>query len=1158
MHVIQTYLSTVQQDFSTGHAVKETSYYPHLSVLFNEIGKTLTPKAFCVTNIANRGAGLPDGGFFSASQRKSVEKNSDAKVKENPLLAMLPERGVLEVKGAAQDLDELKNSAQVKKYLDKYGQVLITNLRQFALLERDENGKLAEVERFTLADSADKFWKLDAQMFGQDRGEECAEFLKRCLLSGAPLNSPQDVAAFLASYAREARLRLERADINALLPLKSALEQVLGVAFESDDSKLSTKEQQERGDRFFRATLVQTLFYGLFSAWLSHVEENPGQPFNWKAAQWSLHVPAVSILFEQLMQKSQLQSMGLQNLIELAARTLNCVQTKAFFEKWESALAVQYFYEPFLEKFDPVLRKQLGVYYTPPEIVKYMVERVHRVLVSELNRPLGLADPDVVVLDPCCGTGAYVVETLRLIAETLKANGAGAFLAHDLKTAVVGNSAENKEPRIFGFEILPAPFVVAHHGVATLMKNYSAELQGEERAAIYLTNALTGWTEEPKTKVLFPELEKERESAQKVKRQSKILVILGNPPYDAFAKITEDADLVAPYKKGLQSEWGIRKFNLDDLYIRFFRVAERRLTKNSEGVLCFISNFSYLREPSFVVMRQKLLEGFDSMWIDVLNGDSRETGKRTPEGLADPSVFSTSFNPAGIRVGTAVNLMVRTPLRQDKEIRSRNLWGVRKREELLESLDDKDFDDAYETAQPQKSNRFSLRPHDVTDEYSNWPKVTELAIENFNGPVERRGNSLIAMEKSTLRYRLQKYLDANVSNEEVATLHPSLMMTGNRIIGPEAREKILGNFKYDESRIVPYPFKPFDLRWCYLENLRPLFSEPSPALIRHSLFSGNSFFITRDAADKKLEGPVMLFSSVICDYDSISGHARHFPIFLRREIEVGLEPGEDGKMHVTTRTETTANMSSRAREYLQSLDIASPDEDAEIAALIWHHALAVGYAPSYRAEHADGISGDWPRVPLPTEAAMLRASSQLGAQVAALLDVARPLVGVSSGALRPGLAVIGALTRTDGAQLQPDKGDLKVACSWGHFGSRGEVMAGQGKVIERVPSTQERTALDELGLSGESVVCDIYLNERVLWCAVPQSAWETVIGGYQVMKKWLSYRDFKVLNRDLTVAEAREVEAMARRLSVLAALESSLDENYHACSADTWSWNQSA
>ena len=260
-------------------------------------------------------------------------------------------------------------------------------------------------------------------------------------------------------------------------------------------------------------------------------------------------------------------------------------------------------------------------------------------------------------------------------------------------------------------------------------------------------------------------------------------------------------------------------------------------------------------------------------------------------------------------------------------------------------------------------------------------------------------------------------------------------------------------------------------------------------------------------------------------------------------------PDENGVMQVKSRIETTANLSALAREYLASLALPAPDADAECAALLWRHALAIGYAPAYRAEHADGLSGDWPRVPLPADADVLRHSARLGAQVAALLDVATPLAGVSMAPLRAGLSVVGALARLDGKPLQPDAGDLKIEASWGHFGGRGEVMAGQGKIIERAPDAKERAALDALGLGDETVVCDIYLNERVFWRAVPRGAWQSMIGGYQVMKKWLSYRDFKVLGRDLTVGEAREVESMARRLSVLKSLETALDESYRACCA---------
>ena len=154
-----------------------------------------------------------------------------------------------------------------------------------------------------------------------------------------------------------------------------------------------------------------------------------------------------------------------------------------------------------------------------------------------------------------------------------------------------------------------------------------------------------------------------------------ILVILGNPPYNAFAGTAptkEERDSVAPYKEGLIKKWDIKKFNLDDLYVRFFRMAERRIAEQTgRGVVCLISNFSYLADPSFVVMRERFLGEYDKLWFDNMNGDSRETGKRTPEGKPDPSVFSTEYNKAGIRKGTSVALLVRK-LERDEMAQVRN------------------------------------------------------------------------------------------------------------------------------------------------------------------------------------------------------------------------------------------------------------------------------------------------------------------------------------------------------------------------------------------------------------------------------------------------------------------------------------------------------
>jgi len=643
MNPLETYLQEVHETHSTGANVKELSFYPALKDLFDAAGKELKPKIQCVMAMRNQGAGMPDGGLFTKSQ---VRKGN-----ENSILEQTPERGVIEVKSPRDDAQEIAQSEQVIGYAQRYGLVLVTNLREFVLVKHGAENQVKVLEEYSLAGDEASFWKMThhPRAAAQEHGARLMEFLKRALLYQAELTDPKDLAWFLASYARDAHALVDAAgDLPALGALRQSMQQALNMEF--SDAK---------GEHFFRSTLVQTLFYGVFSAWVLWYHENPTsrESFDWRLSAYKLKVPVIQSLFHQLSDPRQLQTLGLTKYLELTGAALNRVNRAAFFSKFDQGQAVQYFYEPFLEAYDPELRKELGVWYTPHEIVAYMVERVDRALRSELNLQDGLADPNVYVLDPCCGTGAYPLEVLKRIAKTLKEKGESALLGYELKQAATR--------RVFGFELLPAPYVISHLQIGLLLQQNDSSLDEGERASVYLTNSLTGWEppKEPKQLVYLRELEEERDAADHVKRETPILVILGNPPYNAFAGVAETEEekaLVQTYKTGLREVWGIKKYNLDELYVRFMRLAEKNIVEHSgRGIVCYISSFSYLSDPSFVVMREHLLNGFDKFWFDCLNGDSRETGKTTPEGLPDPSVFSTESNKEGIRVGTAIGLMVR-------------------------------------------------------------------------------------------------------------------------------------------------------------------------------------------------------------------------------------------------------------------------------------------------------------------------------------------------------------------------------------------------------------------------------------------------------------------------------------------------------------------
>ena len=233
--------------------------------------------------------------------------------------------------------------------------------------------------------------------------------------------------------------------------------------------------------------------------------------FDWRTAAHYLRVPALAELFYQASNPASLAWLELPEVLDWTGTVLNRVARADFFEAFEEHHAVQYFYEPFLQAYDPELRKQLGVWYTPREVVRYMVARVDQVLREELAISDGLAASNVYVLDPCCGTGSYLIEVLNRIAEILREKGGDALTAQEIKRAAM--------ERVFGFEILPAPFVVTHLQIGLLLRSLGAPLSDakKERVGVYLTNALTGWEppdgSKPQMLLAFPELLQERDAA---------------------------------------------------------------------------------------------------------------------------------------------------------------------------------------------------------------------------------------------------------------------------------------------------------------------------------------------------------------------------------------------------------------------------------------------------------------------------------------------------------------------------------------------------------------------------------------------------------------------------------------------------------------------
>ena len=214
------------------------------------------------------------------------------------------------------------------------------------------------------------------------------------------------------------------------------------------------------------------------------------------------------------------------------------------------------------------------------------------------------------------------------------------------------------------------------------------------------------------------------------------------------------------------------------------------------------------------------------------------------------------------------------------------------------------------------------------------------------------------------------------------------------------------------------------------------------------------------------------------------------------------------------------------------------------------------HAPAYQDDNESALRQDWPRIPLPAAGEGLVESAALGREIAALLDTESPVEGVTVGTIRPELKVIGAVSRVGGGSLSGEH--LRLAARWGYAGQHGVTMPGPGRAAARPYHIVERAAVGaHAGVLGEDTF-DVHLNDDAYWRNIPERVWGYTIGGYQVIKKWLSYREHELLGRALTTEEAREVTNMARRIAALLLLEPALDENYAAVCAAARPWSEIA
>jgi hypothetical protein len=1167
MHNLAELISTYVRETRRLEALPsstETTFYPDLKALLNGVLKSERLPFDVITGTSEGGARWRDMPDFVLG--------------DSTLFV-----GVYgEVKRAGTSLADLAASTefndQIGRYLSQTGVVLLCNVRGIGLLICDssftrEVGKPVPPKKRVLEKTVD-LWsavigsaakqKIDPSVI-----ENLVSIVTRAVTDLARIGAPSDLAKILARQARDAKEALPD-DLRPVKPLLDDYRQALGLAFDVDD---------EKGARFFRSSLVQSIFYALFAAWILWDKEAAADgTFELDDAHQYLPIPFLDALLHDIRHPTRMKHLGLDAHLTRAIKTFNRIDRPLFrsrmsFPKIDhetTIAAITYFYEPFLEAFDPQLREDLGVWYTPPEIVRYQVQRVHDLLKTELGRPRGLADPEIVVLDPCCGTGAYLLEVARCIADELKREGDEDSLGLELGRAF--------HERVMGFEILTAPFAIAQLQLYLLLDQLGSRPDAAHRLAIFLTNALSGWHEAGDIKLNFPEMREEFDSSQKVKREAKIIVILGNPPYDRFtgAAQAEEAELVAHYKgielieerdkdgsvkrdefgrpkkkqRGeslLYKEFGVRKQLLDDLYIRFIRLAEERIGEAADyGVISYISNSSYLTGRSHPLMRRSLLSNFHAVWIDNLNGDKYRTGKIIPKGLPgagtrDESAFTTEMDPRGIQPGTAIVTWVKRIGARTKPTDTaavyRDFWGPAavKREGLLATLPTGSPPKgsaipAYQSVRPSLENRWRLAPKTVDGGFEAWPSLEELFPTSFQGVNHNRGleGGIIDTDRSALEQRLSKYFAAE--NFRAAKQASEEIATARARYDPEKvwlKLKTVGHFRKDA--IVPFLTFPFDRRYIYYVTTDKWLNEARPDFARNA--TNNEWLITVPEPRKVSEAWPVYATELV----NLHVHERGSVVFPRETRGDDLLSDSDANI-----PEATWRV---LRDHFGLKGERRGDSARKFVGQLFRVAFAILHAPSYQAEHKSALSADWAHLPIPKDAKLFHRLAAAGEYVTRLLDAGHDAGDVIQAVLGSDPArALGPLKRINGKQVRPD--DLKVTVTyWG---------GGKGRWKPRQFMTEELPVADYGNAWGERTG-DLFLNEDAYFANVPELVWTYQLGGYPILKKWLGYRQADRRDgRPLTDDERRWFRQMIQRIAALLALGTSLDRLYQEAASSAF------
>jgi predicted helicase len=834
--------------------------------------------------------------------------------------------GYIEVKDLSKDnLTEIEKSEQLERYRKAFPNLILTNLFEFRLYR---NGNL--VDKMEIIRSYDLL-SLNVTQVTRSKEEEIKNFFNKFSSFALPQSfTPEEIAKALAD-----KTKMLKWVVSSQL---NEGEKFLQGLYESFEKYLITGISRDD----FCDLYAQTLTYGLFTARLRCKNE-----FDRREAFYV--IPKTFGILRDIFRIISLEDIPEQMewIIDDIAYLLAYVDVNDIFEKYKMEKKgedpVIYFYENFLSEYDPKERERRGVYYTPHPVVSYIVRSLNMILKDKFGISDGFSDKKVTVLDPAGGTLSFLEEAIKIAVSEFKEKYGEGSLKGFIKDHILED--------FYAFELMMAPYVIGHMRLSFLLTDYGYELSPEERIKYYLTNTLDMNVISDSAIPIISSISDESKNAENVKKEIPILVIMGNPPYSIQSgTLSKDARaLVEKYKyiNGERiKEKGALQFekNIQDDYVKFIAFAQWKISQTGEGMLGFITNHSYLDNPTFRGMRQSLVKTFNEIYILDLHGNSLKK-EACPDGSKDENVFD-------IRQGVAIGLFIKKKDAKDSEVYHSEAWGTReKKYEFLLVNDIKTIE--WKKLEPKSEfYLFVPRNEELLEEYSKWLKITEVFPLNSVGIVTARDNFVIDSDKKALESRILNFKNSKLSDDDLHTFFQINKKRGWSI--RKAFNSLQSISDSDLSKyILPVLYRPFDVRWISYHD--SLIWTPSKRVMRHMTQKNLGLLTCRQ------QNKIGFYHALVCrnivESSAVSNKTREinylFPLYLYPSADKNALFGEG-----TNASEKSPNINPELFDKLSQSygKLPTPEE-------IFYYIYAVLYSNIYRTKYAEFLKIDFPRIP---------------------------------------------------------------------------------------------------------------------------------------------------------------------------------------------------